>query len=68
MKILLFSLLLFFSIVNDKGNVYICVSKTAHKYHYREDCRGLNNCKHTISKVSLKEAKNAGYTICGWEY
>ncbi len=68
MKTLLFSLLFIFSnIPNDKGDVYICVSKTASKYHYKEDCKGLKKCSHTISKVSLKEAQNAGYTICGWE-
>lgn len=49
------------------GDVYICVSKTASKYHYSQDCKGLSRCSHTISKVSLTDAKTRGYTLCGWE-
>ncbi len=66
MKILLLSVLFLFSSA-EKSDVYICVSKTAHKYHYSKSCRGLNNCTHTISQVSLKDAQNKGYTLCGWE-
>jgi hypothetical protein len=47
--------------------VYICDSKSATKYHFSENCRGLNNCKHTIVKVTLSKAKSSGRTLCGWE-
>lgn len=68
MKILLISFLMLLSNSPKKsGDVYICVSKTASKYHYSESCRGLGACKHTISKVSLSEAKKSGYSLCGWE-
>jgi len=47
--------------------VYICVSKTASKYHYDRGCRGLKQCTHTIEAVSLEEAKQRGYGLCGFE-
>lgn len=68
MKLLLLSLSLFlFAPSSSTDNVYICLSKTASKYHYSESCRGLNNCTHTISKVTFETAKEKGYTLCGWE-
>jgi hypothetical protein len=47
--------------------VYICVSKTASKYHYSQSCTGLNRCSHKIEKVSISDAKNRGYSLCGFE-
>lgn len=52
---------------NEANAVFICVSKSASKYHFSENCKGLSRCTHKISKVSLAEAKSAGYTLCGWE-
>ena len=49
------------------SDVYICISKTASKYHYSKNCKGLNRCTHTISKVSKSDAKSRGYSLCGWE-
>ncbi|PKH69146.1 hypothetical protein CXF59_01130 [Flavobacterium sp. ALD4] len=49
------------------SDIYICVSNTASKYHYSQNCRGLIRCTHTISKVSLTNAKSRGYSLCGWE-
>ncbi len=69
MKILLLSItMLFLNISSATTDVYICVSKTASKYHLSETCKGLSRCTHTISKVTLKEAKSSGYKLCGWEY
>lgn len=52
----------------NETKVYICDSEGATKYHYKKDCRGLNNCKHTIRYVSLDDAKKKGKkTLCGWE-
>jgi hypothetical protein len=50
-----------------ESDVYICFSKGAKKYHYNKFCKGLTNCKHTIKKVSLSEAKELGLSLCGWE-
>lgn len=47
--------------------VYICISKTASKYHLNHDCQGLKKCTHTIEEVSKAEAKERGYTLCGFE-
>ncbi len=47
--------------------VYLCGTTGGKKYHYKENCRGLNACKHEIVKVSLKEAQEYGLTLCGWE-
>jgi hypothetical protein len=54
-----------FSITENK--VYICGSAGAKKYHYTENCRGLNACKHEIVKTTLSEAQGYGLTLCGWE-
>jgi hypothetical protein len=66
----LFYLVLFFcQIVYNfsDSNVYICGTKGAKKYHFSENCRGLNACKHEIIKTSQSEAKGFGLTLCGWE-
>ncbi|MCX2681763.1 hypothetical protein OOZ15_17550 [Galbibacter sp. EGI 63066] len=52
------------SVVTD---VYICNSANGKKYHYKKTCRGLNACKAKIKKLSLKDAKKRGKTLCGWE-
>lgn len=69
MKPTLILLLIFLtSLTPDKEtNVYICQSKGGKKYHYKEDCRGLGTCSHKIEKLTLKQAKAAGKTLCGWE-
>lgn len=36
------------------------------KYHYSQNCRGLNNANSTVS-MSLSEAQAQGYSLCGWE-
>lgn len=66
MKALLLSIFLCLS-ANSAKNVYICVSPYAKKYHYNKLCRGLKNCTHTIKEVSLQEAKDLNYSICGFE-
>jgi hypothetical protein len=45
-------------------SVYICVSKTGHKYHSDRDCRGLAKCTHEIRKVSKDQAIKMGYSAC----
>lgn len=53
--------------IRPANEVYICNSKSATKYHYKETCRGLNACKHDVVKIKLDEAKTNGYGLCGWE-
>ena len=38
--------------------VYVCTGDGAYRYHYYRNCSGLNNCKATIVKKSLEEAKS----------
>jgi hypothetical protein len=45
-------------------DVYICVSKTGHKYHGNNDCRGLRRCTHEIRKVTKGQAIKMGYSAC----
>ena len=67
-KLILLSFILLLTSFNSvESDVYICGAKGAKRYHFSKSCRGLNNCKHEIKKVTLKEAKNFGLTLCGWE-
>ena len=68
-KIILLIILLFSlsSYQNNETIVYICGSEGAKKYHYTENCRGLNACKHEINKTTLSKAQSYGLTLCGWE-
>lgn len=63
--LILFFVLTSFNSVETK--VYICGSAGAKKYHYKENCRGLNACKHQVTKTTLKEAESYGLSLCGWE-
>lgn len=47
--------------------VYICTGPKSKRYHYKKSCRGLKKCSTDIYKVSIKEAKEEGRTLCGWE-
>ncbi len=60
---LVFLLLTSFSL--EVSEVYICKGPQSKKYHYKKDCRGLENCSTEIYSVSIGEAKNLGRTLCG---
>ncbi|MBB5395079.1 hypothetical protein [Mucilaginibacter sp. AK015] len=47
--------------------VYVCDSKGAKRYHFREHCRGLSNCSVRVLKITLEKAKEEGKTLCKWE-
>lgn len=49
------------------GTVYICDSPNSVSFHYKRDCRGLNNCKHEVKKMSVSEAEKLGLRLCGYE-
>lgn len=36
------------------------------KYHFSSTCRGLKQAS-SVVEMSLTEAQNQGYTLCGWE-
>lgn len=55
------------SFCNKDKTVYICGSQGAKRYHYSENCRGLDACKHQVFKVSKSKAQTYGLTLCGWE-
>ncbi|WP_435623163.1 hypothetical protein [Flagellimonas sp.] len=48
-------------------SVYICNGKYSKRYHLSPYCRGLSNCKASISSVTVAEARYMGRTLCGWE-
>ncbi|TSJ36550.1 hypothetical protein FO440_22230 [Mucilaginibacter corticis] len=51
----------------DTATVYICDSRGSKRYHLSPNCKGLRTCSHRVVKLSLKEAKSRGKTLCGWE-
>lgn len=63
----LFISLFIFSFHSAVDYVYICDSKSAKKYHYKKDCRGLNACKAEVVKVTLADAKKSKKTLCAWK-
>lgn len=48
-------------------SVYICNGRYSKRYHLTPYCRGLSNCRASVSSVSVDEARNVGRTLCGWE-
>lgn len=44
--------------------VYICEGKYSKRYHSSPNCRGLDNCKGGVEKVTLEEAQKMGRTPC----
>lgn len=46
---------------------YICNGKYAKRYHLSPYCRGLSNCKSTVSSISLEDVSASGRSLCGWE-
>lgn len=60
-------LILFTSFTPLETKVYICGSGGAKKYHFKETCRGLKSCNHSVNEVTLSQAKGLGLTLCGWE-
>ena len=46
--------------------VYVCTGRYAKSYHVKSDCKGLQNCKGEILKVTKTEAVAAGRKPCGY--
>lgn len=47
----------------NQSTVLICVSSSAYAYHSYQ-CRGLSRCTHTITRVTIADAKGRGYRAC----
>ncbi|EDM37888.1 hypothetical protein PBAL39_15724 [Pedobacter sp. BAL39] len=54
----------FLMIADNEDFVFVCLSKTAHKYHKYEDCRGLLKCTHEVRKSSRSEVDTARLSAC----
>lgn len=54
----------YLSILSEKQMVYICISPDSHRYHFDSTCFGFNRCTHERKKVTIKEAKEMGYSEC----
>jgi len=54
--------------IHQNETVYICDSEGATKYHSKNNCRGLNNCKADIVPMDKKDAIKLGRDECGWCY
>lgn len=71
MKTLLLSLVAGFmlsaSTLPTETTAYVCNGPSSKKYHLKEDCRGLNRCSTKIEKTTVKDAKEKGRTLCGFE-
>lgn len=65
--LLTISIITLFSFNSVVDYVYICDSKTAKKYHYDKNCRGIKSCKFKIVKITLSEAEEKNKTLCGFE-
>lgn len=48
-------------------SVYICNGRYAKRYHLSPYCRGLSNCKASVSSISRANARSMGRTLCGYE-
>ena len=49
---------------NDVGFVFVCLSKTARKYHKYENCRGLLKCTHEVKKLSMSDVDTLRFSAC----
>lgn len=47
--------------------VYICKGPNSRAYHYNPHCRGLKQCTTELEKLTLREAKEIGRKLCGYE-
>ena len=49
---------------SETAYVYICTGSSATKYHAKATCRGMNNCRGKVVKISVEDAKGQGRTPC----
>jgi endonuclease YncB( thermonuclease family) len=54
------------STVGTNSDIVYIATFSGTKYHYDRNCKALK-CSMNVNNLSLSEAKNRGYTLCGWE-
>ena len=53
-----------FAVAVNKTTVYVCSGKYVKKYHKTKTCRGLNNCKGSITSTTKYSAEKNNKTAC----
>ncbi len=48
----------------EKETVFVCTGRYAKRYHYDNECPGLNSCKSKKIEISKKGAEEKGLTPC----
>lgn len=61
------SIFAFSSWKSSSGNVFICDNGKTEVYHLDKECHGLKRCTTGITPLTLKEAKDKGLRLCGYE-
>ena len=64
--IVLIGIVLIFS-CNSNENVYIFTDPYSVAYHQSKNCQGLNKCSTELTTITIKQAKEMGRRICGYE-
>ncbi|EHQ25896.1 hypothetical protein Mucpa_1742 [Mucilaginibacter paludis DSM 18603] len=69
MKLLLLALLVLCGTgcTDDTAIVFVCDSHHSNNYHLRADCRGLSDCSHRLTQITLKDARRSKKILCTWE-
>ena len=63
-KGLLFIGLFYLGYQPEEITVFECTGPYRYRYHYKNDCSGLNNCSKEIIPISKRTALKKGLTIC----
>ncbi|ERI63065.1 hypothetical protein HMPREF1551_01467 [Capnocytophaga sp. oral taxon 863 str. F0517] len=50
-----------------KFNSFTRLYTYSRAYHYNPHCRGLKQCTTELEKLTLREAKEIGRKLCGYE-
>lgn len=48
----------------ESGMVYVCNGTKSYRFHKNRNCKGLNQCRSTVSTMANSEARSKGYTPC----
>lgn len=52
---------------NQQGQMVWIAPNSGKKYHYDQNCRGLRRANGNITQITEQQAKDQGYTLCGFE-
>jgi len=48
----------------DPECVYVCLGRSAKRYHSVRDCKGLSRCSREVCEVTVEDAEDNGKTPC----